>query len=137
MSNVANTQSNGGATPMPRQSAGAAPWSFDPFDLFSNFSSGLMPSWARGLEITRTDSGYSVELPVAGYAPDQIEVTYQDGALTVSGRNARRTFTRTLVVPDDTDPDSTSARVEHGLLTIELRKRPEAQPKKISIQVGS
>jgi len=113
-----------------------SPWSLDPFDLFSNFSSGMASHFSGGVEIARTDNGYQVDVPVPGYAPDQINLTYQDGALAVSGNAERRSFTRTLVLPDDIDPDKTTAHVEHGLLTITLVQQPEAQPKKIRVEAG-
>jgi HSP20 family protein len=105
----------------------------DPFDLFRNFYTNLAPA-ASGVEIARTENGYSVEIGVAGFAPDQIDVTYKDGAVTVSGKSDRRTFTRSLMLSDDIDPDNISARVEHGLLTLTLNRHPQTQPKKIAIQ---
>jgi HSP20 family molecular chaperone IbpA len=107
---------------------------FEPFDLFRNFYSNLSQAGLSGLGITRTENGYVAEIPVAGFAPDQIEVTYKDGVVTVSGKNDRRSFTRSLMLSDDIDPETISARVEHGMLMLTLNRHPEAQPKKIPIQ---
>ncbi len=87
-----------------------------------------------GFEIQRTQNGYDVELAVAGFRPDQINVTLDNGVLTISGESERRKFTRTLSVPDEIDPESVEARVEHGMLTLSLRLHPKAQPKKIEIR---
>lgn len=111
-------------------------WNFDPYDVFANFSSGLAPLQLHGVEVHRVDNGYNVELPVAGYAPDQIEVTYKDDAITISGKSARGSFTRQFELPDTIDPEQTTARVEHGLLTITLRHHPEESPRKIKVEVG-
>lgn len=110
-------------------------WGFDPFQVFRNFSSGA--GNLAGIEVNRTETGYTVELPVPGYTPEQIDITYQEGTLVISGRTERRSFTRTLVLPEDIDPDNTTAHVEHGMLTLTLARHPEAQPKKIKIGSGA
>jgi HSP20 family molecular chaperone IbpA len=67
----------------------------DPFrGMFPPFSNA---SNAFGVEISRSDSGYTVEIPVAGFRPDQIEITFQDDLLIVSGKSERRSFTRQLI----------------------------------------
>ena len=88
------------------------------------------------MEINRTDAGYTVEIPVAGFKPDQIDVTLENGLLSVVGKTDKRSFTRTLLLPDEIDPDNVVARVEHGLLTLTLNVHPKAQPKKIQISSG-
>jgi len=42
-----------------------------------------------GFEINKTDNGYSVEVPVAGYAPDQIDVTLSSSAPSMSSSPTR------------------------------------------------
>jgi HSP20 family molecular chaperone IbpA len=86
-----------------------------------------------GFEINKTENGFSVELPVAGYAPDQIDVTLEDRVLTVVGRAERRNFSRALLIPDEIDADSINASVEHGMLTITLSVHPKSQPRKIAV----
>jgi HSP20 family molecular chaperone IbpA len=88
-----------------------------------------------GFEINKTDAGYAVELPVAGYAPDQVEITLEDRVLTVSGRTERRNFTRALLIPDEIDAETIGAKVENGMLTITLNVHPKAQPRKINVQI--
>jgi HSP20 family molecular chaperone IbpA len=101
---------------------------FDPFRTLT--TSGF------GFEINKTDNGYAVELPVAGYAPEHIDVTVEDRVLTVSGKTERRNFTRALLIPEEIDVDSIAAKVEHGMLTISLSVHPKAQPRKISVQIA-
>ena len=88
-----------------------------------------------GFEINKTDAGYAVELPVAGYAPDQIEITLEDRVLTIAGRSERRNFSRALLVPEEIDADAIGAKVENGMLTIALNAHPKAQPRKINVEV--
>ncbi len=86
-----------------------------------------------GMEVTRTETGYDIEIPVAGFRPDQIEATLEDGVLTVAGKNEKRSFTRSLVVPDDVDDEKIDAKVEDGMLMLTLTLHPKAQPKRITI----
>jgi HSP20 family molecular chaperone IbpA len=89
-----------------------------------------------GIEINRSEDGYTVELPVPGFKPDEIELTVQEDTLMVSGKSERRQFTRSLVLPDEIDPDNVSAHVENGLLCIHLARRPETRPRRIQIRTG-
>jgi HSP20 family protein len=99
---------------------------FDPFrDVFS--------TWNADYGVTRTDRGYEVEVPVPGYKPDEIDVTYQNNRLTISGKNERRSFTRLLTLPEDVNEEAIEAHVEDGILRLTLPRFPEAQPKKIKV----
>lgn len=102
---------------------------WDPFrNLFGSLNQGM------GMDVTRTESGYEVEIPVAGFTPDQIELTVEDGILTASGKSEKRSFRRSVLLPEEIDTDSIDAKVEHGLLTIALKLHPKAQPKRIEIK---
>jgi HSP20 family protein len=104
---------------------------FDPFR--GAFPSLANVSNAFGAEVSRSDTGYTVEIPVAGFRPDQIDITFQDDTLVVSGKNDRKSFTRQLMLPDEIDPDGIAANVDHGMLTLNLPRRPETQPRRIQI----
>jgi HSP20 family molecular chaperone IbpA len=121
-----------------RRSAGGLFTDMLGFDPFRNFFPALAnaPN-ALGLEISRTENGYTVEIPVPGFRPEQIEVTVQDDTLMVSGKSDRRSFTRTLVLPDEIDPEGIAANVDHGLLSLHLRRRPEREPRRITVQSGA
>ncbi len=101
-------------------------WGFDPFRALSNSVSGI--------DISRTESGYTVEIPVAGFKPEDINVTLEDGIVNVSGKNDKRNFTRALSIPEDVDAERIEANVEHGMLTLTLPLQPKAQPKRIEIK---
>ncbi|MBV8459406.1 MAG: Hsp20/alpha crystallin family protein [Candidatus Eremiobacteraeota bacterium] len=110
-----------------------APWTplnqllgFDPFQ-------ALRAARAFEYDVVRTERGYEVEVPVAGYAPDEIDVSFKDGVITVAGNNDRHTFTRSFTVPEEVDPDAITAHVQNGMLTLTLQRHPEAQPRKIVV----
>src|SRR5262245_23670743 len=43
-------------------------------------------------------------------------------------------FTRTLTLPFAVDPDKVEARLENGVLTIQLAKHESAKPRKIAVK---
>jgi len=111
----------------PRPGGVFAPWlGFDPFE-------HLRASYAFEYDLTRTEDGYEVEIPVPGYTPSEIDVTVEDALLTVSGKSDRRSFSRSLILPDDVNAESIQAKVENGLMHLSLRRVPEAQPRKIHV----
>jgi HSP20 family molecular chaperone IbpA len=99
---------------------------FDPFQT-------AMTNWDYGFEVSRTENGYEVEVPVPGFNSSNVEVTFKDDILSINGKNERRTFTRSLTVPEDVNPDKITATVTDGMLTISLERHPEAQPKRIVV----
>jgi HSP20 family protein len=105
------------------------------FDPFRNYypASHLL----QGVDIVRGENGYTVELAVPGFKPEQIDVTLDNGILTVSGKTEKRRFTRSLALPDEIDTENIQAKVEDGLLTLGLHFHPKAQPKKIAVQFGA
>jgi len=134
MSDLANSEHSRGSDIQTRRQNWGLPdvWNWDPFRNF--FSNAPILS---GLDIARTDNGFVVEVPVAGYRPDNINVTLENGVLQVTGKTEKRSFTRSFVLPDDIDENKIDAKVEHGLLTLTLNLLPKAQPKTISVKSSS
>jgi len=111
------------------------------------------------LDVTRNTSGYppyninkiddtnfTIELAVAGFAEDEIDITYAENKLTIAGNKkedegkeyihrgiATRDFNRTFGLNDDVQV--AGAQLINGLLTVNLvRIIPEhKKPKKIAI----
>lgn len=100
------------------------------FDPFQN----LRSNWGFEYDVTRTDNGYAVEVPVPGYKAAQIDVTFKDGVISVNGKSERRTFSRSFTVPEDVDNDHIEAKVDDGMLVLTLQRRPEAQPRRIQVK---
>jgi HSP20 family molecular chaperone IbpA len=96
------------------------------------------------------DEAVRITLAVAGFSPEQLAVTVEGRQLTIAGRRegdasadaaylhrgiAARGFTRAFVLADGLEVEG--ARVEHGLLHVDLR-RPRAAPtvRQIPIRAG-
>ena len=100
----------------------------------------------------RGDGGLRITLAVAGFSPDQLEVTIEDRQLVVAGRRdgnaarpedaflhrgiAARGFIRSFVLADGMEVEG--ALLEHGLLHIELaRPEPEKRVVKVPIRTNT
>lgn len=97
------------------------------------------------------EDSYVLTMAVAGFGPNDIEVTAHDNTLTVAGKapqaqeNARvlyrgiagRAFERRFVLADHIVVEG--AQLENGLLHVALRREvPEAlKPRRIAIQAGA
>jgi HSP20 family molecular chaperone IbpA len=89
-----------------------------------------------------------ITMAVAGFSPDQLEVTVEDNQLLVTGKReadgregsaylhrgiAARGFQRTFILADGMEVEG--AELEHGLLHLDLiRPEPERQVKRIPIR---
>lgn len=99
------------------------------YDPFRRFFSNVDPQ----IDVIRTEAGFEVEIPVPGFKIDQIELVVKENVLTLTGKNERRAFTRSLNLPDDVDTQTIEATVDNGLLTLVLKRHPDAQPRRIEI----
>ncbi|MEA2688563.1 MAG: hypothetical protein QOJ39_2460 [Candidatus Eremiobacteraeota bacterium] len=86
-------------------------------------------------DVQKTEDGWNVEIPVPGFKPDQIDVTVEDRVLTVTGKTERRSFQRSILLPEEVDAETIGAKVEHGMLSLALHLHPKAQPRKIEVKV--
>lgn len=104
---------------------------------------------------TTGENAYRIEIAVAGFAPDELNVEVKENALTVTGRKtanddttaANRTFLHRGLAERDFERRFqladhvvvTGADLTHGLLSITLeRQLPEAlKPRRIEIGTGS
>jgi HSP20 family molecular chaperone IbpA len=100
------------------------------YDPFRRFFSNVDPQ----IDVIRTDAGFEVEIPVPGFKTDQIELIVKENILTLTGKSERRAFTRSLKLPDDVDSQNIEAGVDNGLLTLVLKRHPDAQPRRIEIK---
>ena len=98
----------------------------------------------------RGEAGLRITLAVAGFSPDQLQVSVEDRQLTVTGKRdgggrpeeaylhrgiAARGFIRTFVLADGMEVEG--ALLEHGLLHIDLfRPQPERLVKQIPIKTA-
>src|SRR5687767_9339991 len=109
-------------------------------------------SWTPAVDIKETDSEIRVELELPGLKPEDVEITAENGVLSVRGekRVERKegdesryqviertygTFMRTFQLPQGVDEDQINAEFENGVLSLHIPKAALPQPKRI--QIGS
>lgn len=85
-----------------------------------------------------------------GTRPDQIDINFKEGALTILGRVEERQpgkdyllreygvgdFYRVFQVSEDIDPSRITAEYKDGVLTIHLPKAERAKARKIQVQAS-
>jgi HSP20 family protein len=124
-------------------------------EVFARSASGKVsePAFFRlPVNVALNDGRYVITAPLAGFKPEEVDVTFADGMLTISAKHSeekkteRDGFFRQEVVSGnfyrqipvgDIDPKSVKARVENGVLTVTLPAPAEPQPVKITIDAGS
>lgn len=101
------------------------------------------------INVTESDTGYAIEAPVAGFKPEEIDVTFQDGLLSIKaehkeepssqeGQTLRQEFLwsdsiRQVNLPGEIDPEKIQATVQDGLLRVSVPKSVKVQPRRIPI----
>lgn len=140
----------------------------DVFEDFRKEMEGMMRQWAGMLRFPRiepdirmplvdmADRGdrYELQVEVPGIEKDKIDVKATIDSVEISGEHAekveekkkgyvysersQRSFYRKIPVPDEVDPSKVTARLNNGILTVELpKKEPTKQGKhatKVQVQ---
>lgn len=108
--------------------------------------------WGLPLDVVEEEDAYLVKASVPGIKPDQLEITYNKGMLTIKGEvkdegettsgqyhlRERKfgVFSRTISLPNAVNYDNIQAKYEDGVLTLKMPKSEEVKPKRIPIRVG-
>ena len=93
-----------------------------------------MRNWDYGFEVTRTESGYVVEVPVPGFNSSNVDITLKDGILSVNGKSGAGRFRARSPCRRTSGPEKIAATVADGMLSISLERHPESQPRRITVQ---
>ena len=113
---------------------------------------GEAGSWSAPLDVVREDDSIVVRASLPGLSPDDIEVTIEDGVLTIKGDTTsdseeggedyllreRRTgrFHRSLRLPDYVDADNARPAYENGVVTITFPKLEAKKAKRLEIKAA-
>jgi HSP20 family protein len=102
------------------------------------------------VDVIEKDDAYELYLDMPGVESDNLEVVYDQGKLSVRGLvvadpehaellyNERPTasFCRSFSITDGIDPDKIAARLDNGVVMIELGKTAALLPKRIEVRSG-
>ena len=111
---------------------------------------GQRPTYHLPVNISQTENGYRIEAPVPGFRPQDVEITFADGVLTIGatrreererkeGGYLRRevafgNYRRQITLPGDVRADDIKANFENGVLTVDVPRAPRPEPKRIEIR---
>jgi HSP20 family protein len=125
---------------------------WDPFREMTPFGTSFetMTSFSPAFEVKETKDGYTFKADVPGVKESDLDIQYTGNRLTISGKREQDreeksdtyytyertygTFTRAFTLPEGVDADHIHAEMKEGVLSLIVPKKPEAQPKKISLK---
>ncbi|GAB4393378.1 MAG: Hsp20/alpha crystallin family protein [Gammaproteobacteria bacterium] len=103
-------------------------------------------------DIRETDKAYHITTELAGVDPKHIDVSMENGILTIKGEKITESktereqfsrverfsgsFYRRFALPDTADSESIRASFKHGVLTIEIPKSKQATNRKIEVKIN-
>lgn len=129
---------------------------WDPFRLFeSSFMPTLQSSqqFALPVDVSETDKEIVIEADIPGFDPKSINVDVSNNVLTISGKQEEKSeskdkkwhrrersysyaeFQRQILLPDYADGSKAECKAKNGMLTVTIPKKPEAEPKRLSVKV--
>ena len=116
-------------------------------------ASGTAPAaWAPAVDISERKDAYLVAVELPGMKADDLEITFEDGLLTIQGERRfahdsaeekmHRTeryygaFRRSITLPSHVEADKIEASVQDGVLQVLVPKTPDVQAKRIQVRAG-
>lgn len=102
------------------------------------------------IDIFETTDGLMLRADLPGVSLDSLELQIQDNRLTLFGRVETvlpddaaplhrefevGDFLRSFILSDEVDYDRITARLSHGVLEVELPRAPQAEPRRIQVNV--
>jgi HSP20 family protein len=123
--------------------------------IFNNWgdseSTAATAGWTPSVDIQEFDTRFQLYVDVPGVDPDAVEITLDNGLLTINGERTppaapdgdqvvnRRSergqgrFHRRFILPDTVDADNVKATNRNGVLEISIPKQAKAQPRRIKV----
>jgi HSP20 family protein len=126
---------------------------WDPFREMAPYIPPIPAGFLPNFEVKETKDAYVFRADVPGVKESDLEVTLTGNRLTINGkREAERKeqtdtyytyersygdFTRSFTLPDGVDANAVFADLKDGVLTVSVKKTPEAMPKKIDVKTAA
>jgi HSP20 family protein len=121
-------------------------------DPFSFLEGAGLSQFAPDFEVRESQGGLVFKADLPGVKESDVEVTVIGNRLRITGKReleqesrgdtwyaaerAYGSFSRTFLLPEGCDTGSVDAHLDNGVLTIQLGKRQEAQPRRIQVGGG-
>lgn len=125
---------------------------WDPFREMESFlpSAGLRErNFVPNVELRETKDAYVIKADLPGVTEKDLDISVTGNQIAISGRREQEetrederfyayersygNFMRSFTLPEGADPDNVKADLKEGVLTLSVPKKPEVQPRKITI----
>lgn len=124
------------------------------FDRFFEGRTGdSIRRWIPAMDLVETDDSLVLRADLPGVTEEDVAIEIQDGVLTISGERraddeekgegfhrverAFGRFSRSLALPQGTNPDRVDANFDNGVLEVRMPKPEERKPRRVQIGKGS
>ena len=130
----------------------------DLFDVIDRNLGDLVPSQASTpvvtprVDVRETPDAYILDMDLPGFTEKDVEINLKDRVLSISSKlqekqeekkegdwliKERRSscFSRRFTLPQDIDAEKVTAEFKHGVLSVDIPRKPEPQAKQIAISV--
>jgi len=124
--------------------------------VFADFTQPVVTAdtvaWIPSADVREEDNRYVVLVDLPGVEKKDIEVTAEDGVLTIRGeRRDEKTvsregytrvermagrFLRRFTMPEDVQAEGITAKHRNGVLEVSIPKQPEALPRRITVEAA-
>lgn len=120
-------------------------WGADDRDVFEN-------AWVPAIDVYDSKEDLVVKTDLPGIKKEDIEVSINDGTLTIKGEKKEElrkkedgvvrterlygAFQREILLPTAVDSNNVKAIYKDGVLELRLPKKEEAKPKQIKVDIG-
>jgi len=110
----------------------------------------VVTDWVPAVDVVEEKERFVLRADVPGVKPDDIDVSMENGVLSVSGqRHEEKTedsdgihrverisgrFYRSFSLPDTANADEVSAKTKDGILEVVIPKRPEVKARRITVK---
>ncbi|HEX9103070.1 MAG TPA: Hsp20/alpha crystallin family protein [Polyangia bacterium] len=126
---------------------------WDPFAEMAPSGGEALAEFQPRFDVKETERAYVFRADLPGVAEADIDISLTGNRLTISGRREQEerrdderwfayeccygSFTRAFTLPEGIDAEHVEAKLDSGVLTLTVPKRPETQPRKIALGGGA
>src|SRR3954465_12446209 len=122
------------------------------FDAPAQSNGGTLRRWMPAMDLVETEDHFVLRADLPGLSEEDVNIEVEDRVLTISGERkaehdvakegyhrverAFGSFSRSLTLPEGTNPDAVQATFDRGVLEVRIPKPEERKPRKVTIGVG-
>lgn len=112
---------------------------------------GAEPEGQLTIDVYQTPNEIVVESAIAGVRPDDIDVNVSSDSIAIKGERRREhhikeddyfyqecywgRFARSVILPQEIDPESANVTLKNGILTVRLPKLSRVRSRKLKVKV--